>query len=291
MFKKYISKFTIDILPSIMATIVGAYIVNHYIVPKNDADKPAAAMASVPDPKADPKAAAKPDSKAAAKATAKPIENSSELANVPDAAARAKADKPAVEKASLEKPETASVPADTRRHQPASRDKAAKAAPASAPVIANVAPAAELPAAAEERRDANDLARAAIERLRSVKEAQPAPQEAARAPEAPRAQDMSRAALAPPTASLQQLPPPIMVSTPSTETYGSAASRSPSEPAERGGDSQRPRPPGEIPVPPPLDLQADMMPPNRRERTNVAEDVLSAARSVFHSVIPHPFER
>ena len=291
MFKKYISKFTIDILPSIMATIVGAYIVNHYIVPKNDADKPAAAMASVPDPKADPKAAAKPDSKAAAKATAKPIENSSELANVPDAAARAKADKPAVEKANLEKPETASVPADTRRHQPASRDKAAKAAPASAPVIANVAPAAELPAAAEERRDANDLARAAIERLRSVKEAQPAPQEAARAPEAPRAQDTSRAALAPPTASLQQLPPPIMVSTPSTETYGSAASRSPSEPVERGGDSQRPRPPGEIPVPPPLDLQADMMPPNRRERTNVAEDVLSAARSVFHSVIPHPFER
>ena len=32
MLKKYISKFTIDILPSVAATVIGAYIVNHYIV-------------------------------------------------------------------------------------------------------------------------------------------------------------------------------------------------------------------------------------------------------------------
>ena len=28
---KYLSKFTMDILPSVVATIIGAYIVNHYI--------------------------------------------------------------------------------------------------------------------------------------------------------------------------------------------------------------------------------------------------------------------
>src|SRR5947199_9235658 len=52
MLKKYISKFTIDILPSVLATIIGAYIVNHYIATKPDA--PAAAVASQPS-KADPK--------------------------------------------------------------------------------------------------------------------------------------------------------------------------------------------------------------------------------------------
>ncbi len=48
MLHKYLSKFTIDILPSILATIVGAYIVNHYIIPKASPDRPAAAVASTP---------------------------------------------------------------------------------------------------------------------------------------------------------------------------------------------------------------------------------------------------
>ena len=37
---KYVSKFTMDILPSVVATIVGAYIVNHYIVAKPGAYVP-----------------------------------------------------------------------------------------------------------------------------------------------------------------------------------------------------------------------------------------------------------
>ena len=49
MLKKYVSKFTIDILPSVLATIIGAYIVNHYIVAK-PADAPVAAAVSTPDP-------------------------------------------------------------------------------------------------------------------------------------------------------------------------------------------------------------------------------------------------
>jgi hypothetical protein len=284
---KFVSKFVLDILPSVVATIVGAYIVNHYIIPKAGSDKPAAAVASTPDPKADSKAA-----------SAKPAETSSDVANVPDPApTKTKGEKPVVDKASIEKSEkseTASAPAETRRHQPAIREKAvAKVAPPAAPVApppvatASVAPT-ETPPTPEERRDANDLARAAIERLR-VSEPQQRPQEAPRVPEAPRVQDAARA-VSPPQ-QVQQLPPPIMVSTPSIETYGSLPSRPPYAPTEQTADPRRPRPPGEIPTPPPLDLQADATGSTRPDRPSVAEDVLSAAKSVFHSVIPRQFER
>src|SRR5438132_17560 len=53
MLKKYISKFTIDILPSVLATIIGAYIVNHYIATKPDAPAAArqeAVRATAPEP-------------------------------------------------------------------------------------------------------------------------------------------------------------------------------------------------------------------------------------------------
>ena len=42
----YLKKFAVDILPSVAATIIGAYIVNHYIVAKPGADAPAAARVS-----------------------------------------------------------------------------------------------------------------------------------------------------------------------------------------------------------------------------------------------------
>ncbi|WP_349636746.1 hypothetical protein [Tardiphaga sp. P9-11] len=279
MLQKYLSKFTIDILPSILATIVGAYIVNHYIIPKANPDRPAAAVASTPaEPKSDTKAA-----------TAKPSENSADLANLPESAPAKVGDRPVVEKASIEKPETASAP-EPRRHQPALREKAiAKPAPtpaAPAPVLATVGTAPVANASADERRDANDLARAAIERLNR---SEPRPQEAARtpetprAPEAPRVQDAART-VAPP--SMQQLPPPIMVATPSVEKFDPMSS-----PQSERSEARHMRPPGEIPAAQPMDLQANAAATPRPERTNVAEDVLSAAKSVFNSVIPHPFER
>ncbi|WP_441278458.1 hypothetical protein AB7783_18730 [Tardiphaga sp. 172_B4_N1_3] len=279
MLHKYLSKFTIDILPSILATIVGAYIVNHYIIPKASPDRPAAAVASTP-------AEQKPDTKAA---TAKPAENSADLANLPESAPAKAGDKPVVEKASIEKPEAATTP-EPRRHQPALREKAAAkpapapAAPASVLATVGTAPAAN--ASADERRDANDLARAAIERLNR---SEPRPQEAARtaetprAPEAPRVQEAART-VSPP--SMQQLPPPIVVATPSVEKFDPM----PSPQSERS-EARRMRPPGEIPAPQPVDLQADAAGTPRSERTNVAEDVLSAAKSVLNSVIPRPFER
>ena len=58
---KYLTKFAMDILPSVVATIIGAYIVNHYIAAKPDA--PAAVVSSADpkqtDAKTDPKATVK----------------------------------------------------------------------------------------------------------------------------------------------------------------------------------------------------------------------------------------
>jgi hypothetical protein len=317
MLKKYVSKFAMDILPSVAATIIGAYIVNHYIVSKPAADAPAAAALSAVDPK---KADTKSNAKSDAKSDAKPSETSAGVANIPEPGVKAKgiSEKAMIEKTAAEKPtavekpaekaadkpvETASIPpVGTRRHQPAPREKAiAKAVPAqvqpaapvSAPVVAAPgtvpAPTVEAAIVPEERRDANDLARAAIERLRGANDGSPRAQEAARIPDAPRVQEPPRVVSASP---VRPLPPPIMVSTPTAQTFDSSAGSSQMRPpyAARIDDPHRPTPPADIPVAapssPPLDLHAEAEEPSRRGHTTVAEDVLSAAKSVFHAVLP-----
>jgi hypothetical protein len=307
---KLASKFAMDIFPSVIATILGAYIVNHYINTKPPAGSPATAAAmSAADPKsmADPK-------KAASKADSKSAERSADLGNLPEPGVRAKgiseksiidkssADKSVIEKAidKADKPsETASIPptapADTRRHQPAPREKAASKAPPAAekaaePVVAApvTAPAADAAATP----DANDLARAAIERLRGTEPA-PRMQESARVPEPPKTADKAAepprvvatpTALAPasvPVAaapSLQPLPPPIMVSTPPLDNKPATV---------RVDDPLRPTPPADIPDPQaPLDLRADAT-DRPAKRPSVADDVLSATKKLFNSVLPN----
>src|SRR5579871_3718276 len=44
---KYLSKFVLEVLPSVVATVVGAYIVAHYINPRTEAPK-AAVVATAP---------------------------------------------------------------------------------------------------------------------------------------------------------------------------------------------------------------------------------------------------
>ncbi len=238
MLKKYVAKFAMDILPSVAATIIGAYIVNHYIVAKPGTGAPFAAAVSTAEPS--------PEVKAPAKAATKPSERSSDLANVPEAGVKAKGiaeksilDKPTPEKPaekSADKPsETASLPVETRRHQPAAREKTASK-PIPAPVqsstsqpstsqpstsaMASVvaAPNPAPPAEASVTPDANDLARAAIERLRGANDGSSRAQEAARIPDAPHVVSAPPvlAPLAVPP--VRPLPPPIMVSTPSGET-------------------------------------------------------------------------
>ncbi|MBR0785736.1 hypothetical protein [Bradyrhizobium iriomotense] len=295
---KYLAKISMDIFPSVLATIIGAYIVNHYINAKPAADTPAAVVAP-----------------AEAGKDAKPTDT----ANLPAPGVKAKgvseksvSEKSVTDKAAAEKPadkpETKAAdtaPADTASHgRPAAREKAAaKSTPAAtAPVVeASSAPAAASPAAIP---DANDLARAAIERLRKSPEGkaaekaaeakaaetrpaertpEPAVREATRVPEAPRVVTTEPSAVRP-------LPPPITVSTPSPESYGNAGSQ-PSYTASVGNDDpNRITPPADIPVPviaPPLDLRADAgatMP--RPKKTNVADEMLSGMKSMFHSVLP-----
>jgi hypothetical protein len=312
----YVKKFTMEILPSVAATIIGAYIVNHYIVAKPAADAPVAAAASVADPKAAP--------------GAKPAETSADAGNLPAAGVKAKGmsertllERSASEKAVVtEKPqeksqeksdaksadakpsdtpvETASIPAEPRRHTPAPREKVRVVLPspvqpsAAAPVTAVPAPAPPVEAAVapEERRDANDLARAAIERLRGNGDSSPRPQEAARTPEAPRALEASRTSETPRVVTapaVRPLPPPILVSAPpNNEAFDQGSQARPSYPVNAGnGDQGRPTPPADIPASrPPLDLRADAEPTPPREHKSVAEDVLSAAKSVFHAVLP-----
>lgn len=312
---KYLAKISMDIFPSVLATIIGAYIVNHYINARPAADTPAAVMAP-----------------ANAGKNGKPAD----VANLPAPGVKAKgvseksiseksvSDKPAAEKPAETKPaETkAADEVASRGRTPAHEKAVAKsssvasnpAAPSAAPVVeASSAPAAASPTATP---DANDLARAAIERLRKSPEGkaaekaaeakstetkpfeikpseikaaertpEPAVQEASRIPEAPRNVTAVPSMVRP-------LPPPINVSTPSPDAYGSGGSSQANPPytASVGNDNpNRLTPPADIPVPviaPPLDLRADAGAAAPRPKTNVADEMLSGMKSMFHAVLP-----
>jgi hypothetical protein len=272
---KYLTKFAMDVLPSVVATILGAYIVNHYINTKSDATTaPTAAVVSPADSKGDGKSvetAKIPEPGVKAKGI-------SERAMIEKSASEGLAEVKPTDKATETKPGEAK-PAETAaesRRTPASREKAvAKVTPAP---VASPAPSAE--ATPEERRDANDLARAAIERLRNAT----ANEGGARTQDNPR-QESPRTVGASP---VRPLPPPITVSTPSAEGYNASSSSGnpPYTASIRNDDPNRPTPPAEIP--PPLDLRAAAHEAsNARDRAKaVAEDMLSAAKSMFHTVLP-----
>src|SRR5689334_5998973 len=79
----YLKKFAVDIFPSVAATVIGAYIVNHYIVTK---------------PNADGKAEAKPDGKSA--------ETTASVSNLPAAGVKARgiSEKAVMDKTAAERP-------------------------------------------------------------------------------------------------------------------------------------------------------------------------------------------
>ena len=305
---KYLAKISMDIFPSVLATIIGAYIVNHYINARPAADTPAAVVAP-----------------ADAGKNGKPAD----VANLPAPGVKAKgvSEKSISEKSAADKP-AADKPAAAHEKAVAKSSPATStpATPAAAPVVeANSAPAAASPAVTP---DANDLARAAIERLRKSPEGkaaekaaeakstetkpsaeakssetksseikssetkavertpeQPAVQEASRVPEAPRVVTAVPSTVRP-------LPPPINVSTPSPDAYGNGGSSQANPPytASVGNDNpNRLTPPADIPVPviaPPLDLRADAGAAAPRPKTNVADEMLSGMKSMFHAVLP-----
>jgi hypothetical protein len=275
----YLKKFALDILPSVAATIIGAYIVNHYIATRPET--PAAVTSSTEAKKAAPK----PDVK-----TAKPAET----AAIPEPGVKAKG----ISERAMIETRAAENPAEVKPVDKPAEAKAGDSKPADTKTV-DAKPADAGATAAEARRhatvpnrDANDLARAAIERLRgSTDSASRAP-----APETPRLQDAPRTVVAAPAPAasvapappqvgpvVRPLPPPIAVSAPPVDSATAA-----NPPYTASVDPNRPTPPAEIPPPPPkppLDLRAGAA--NAVSHTkNVAEDMLAATKSMFHALLP-----
>jgi hypothetical protein len=299
----YLKKFALDILPSVAATIIGAYIVNHYIASKPETPPGVTSVETK-------KAAPKPDIKAA-----KPAET----ATIPEPGIKAKgiSERAMIETRAAENPaevKPVDKPAEAKAGESkAGESKAGESKPADTktvdakPVDAKSADVASTEArrrATAPNRDANDLARAAIERLRGSTDSASRAQEAARAPapDTPRLQDPPRTVVAAPAPAasvtpasppsqvgpvVRPLPPPIAVAAPPVDSTRAAAAPA-NPPYTASVDPDRPTPPAEIPPPPPkppIDLRAGAA--NAVSHTkNVAEDMLAATKSMFHALLP-----
>lgn len=294
---RYLTKFALDMMPSVAATIVGAFIVHHFVIPMASPHRAATA-----DPAAAGLRAAEPQATNAKSSDNKPPneKSSSEKASFEKASfekssfEKAVAEKAAIEKAAEKAAEksadAASASNDARRRHSTSREKPA-AKPSTSATIETTASIPSAAPAIEERRDVNNLARAAIERLRNGGGVARAP-DAARPNEikgpdkgqdAPRVQDAAHIVPA-----MQPLPPAIAISTPGADVFESGGAapvvRQPyPQTSPRADGLYRPSPPAEIPGSPSLDLRAEASPP---VRASVAEDVMAAAKSMFHAVLP-----
>lgn len=262
MIKKLFTKYFLEVIPSIVATVVGAYIVTHYINAKTEADKPKAAVAAPADTAKDAPQTLKADEAGDRPATAAKAE-----------AARLKAEKLAAEKAAAER-----AAADRAENAKRAAEKAAEKL--AAEKVASEKAAAEKPAA--EKRDASDLARAAIERLRK---SSPQPAEQPRAADVAQGQERARVnsvvyAPAAQQPAVQPLPPAVNVAPQPSEAVAASPAPFPRpiDSADSREDSLRLTPPADIPARP-VDLSA-------KQRRSVTEDVVSAAKSVFHAVVP-----
>jgi hypothetical protein len=271
----YLSKFVLQMLPTISATVIGAYIVATWINPKTPPEQAKVAARSQDQRTAKAATApAPPAQEAVAPAEAKPAEGKADEAKSSEG--KSAEAKPA-EAAETPKPAKAAGAPDKIRiipivKQPAQTTETtvASTAPASAP---------EPAVAAEERKDANELARAAIQRLRGGAETARATDEPAKpvAPQvrtqqarvAPEQAQPPAAAVAPP------LPPAVSIASPRI-----AAGENP----DQAASPERMTPPAEIPPERnPLNLHAS----NRvAENPSIADDFLSATKSFFRAITP-----
>jgi hypothetical protein len=266
--------FVEKILPSIIATVTAAYIVNHYIAVKPDTPPTAAASAATSDKAGGTDSEAKVRAgDISGKESATAPDEKVQPEKIPSEAAAAKP----VEK------RAASLPADTKKHQAPQREKAAKVRSMTA-----------APPQAASAVDANDLARAAIDRLHNPTEAS-LEVEAVRPP--PRAQqDADRQSVAPsrhqevthaaPQAA-ESLPSAIQASSPKVETSRfDSAGAGEGTPLDQADRARLPVPPENIPqASRPFDLKANEPAPATRAQT-VADDMLSAAKAVVEPMLP-----
>jgi len=256
----YLSKFVLQMLPTISATVIGAYIVATWINPKTP-----------PEP-------AKTAARAQAQQPVKPAQPAVKVAPAPETPAQDAAVAPVEAKsaAAAESPMPAKAAngPDNIRIIPIVKPPAAEV---SSSTPASV-PASEAAAVADDRKDANELARAAIQRLRGGTEAPRAAEEPAR-PVSPAAR-VQQVRLTPepaPASSAPPLPPAVPIAAPRYPQDESAEPASIAQP-------ERLTPPGEIPTARhPLSLQASHP---VGENPSLADNFVSATKSFFRAITP-----
>jgi hypothetical protein len=268
---KYLSKFVLQMLPTISATVIGAYIVSTWINPKTPPETAKVAARAQEQ---------KPAQEAPAPAVAQPAQE----ATAESAEAKPAETKPteATPKAETSKPAKAASTPDKIRIIPMGKQPAhtTEASIASTPASTTPASAPETTGAAEERKDANELARAAIQRLRGSTETaraadEPAKQIASpvRTPQvrvAPDAAQPPAATVAPP------LPPAVSIASPRIVAGDN--------PDQAAASPDRMSPPADIPAArSPLNLQAST---RVAENPSIADDFLSATKSFFRAITP-----
>ena len=289
---KYLSKFVLEVLPSVFATVVGAYIVAHYINPSPKTETPKTEVVAIA-PAGEAKDAADSTGTVEEKATdAKP------QADAKAADAKAADAKPA---------EAAKV--EAAKVEPA-KVEAAKVE-AAKPKIAKTDEKTGKP---DEKKNAIELARAAIERLRGTTvdaPAERAPQPARAPAETARADEGARGAVLPaasqrtpvvttgvapqsaPATSVTPppLPPPVIVASPYGRRSVDPEATTPATSVEQPGDqptdrasADRPTPPADIPFQRGYDLQAQSAPV---EHVSIADHVLSTTKSFFRALTPN----
>lgn len=249
----YLTKFVLQMLPTISATVIGAYIVATWINPKTP---PAQAKIEARERAEMAKAAAVPPAQAQAKAGEKAGDDEAKAADPAEAGEPRKV---------ASGPDNIRVIAIVK--QPPSADDASVSEPAQA---AGAEP--------HEGKDANELARAAIERLRGTTAAADAA-----ATTATRHGHIREAHAAPvaAAASAPPLPPAVTIVSPSYPHDEAADQAS-------AGLPEQPNPPVEFAdARNPLSWQA-----SHRVTGNpsFAEDFLSATRSFFRAITPPPLQ-
>jgi len=257
---KYLSKFVLEVLPSLVATVVGAYIVAHYINPRPETPK-AAVVATAP----------AGDVKDATEATGT-VEDKSADAKAGDAkSADAKA-----------KDEAKAKPAKTEE-----KKSAAELARAAIERLRGTTVDAPAPAqpAAQPVRAPTETARVDENARASVPTPPQRPQIATPAPPAvasvPTSQPAQVAVTTPPP-----LPPPVIVASP----YGrrSVGPEGPTPVTDRPADqanADRPTPPADIPGQRDgFEVQAQAAPV---EHVSIADHVLSTTKSFFRALTPN----
>ena len=250
---KFVSKFVLEILPSVTATVIGAYIVNHYIISK-PANPPAAAIASTAIP-----GTAKPDVK-----PTEAIASAKQAADKPETVATTSTDTQTPDKSIPHEHAAKIIPVATESHR-------------------------------AESREANDLARAVIERLRASNAPVRPVEASVRSHETPRPSVVAIRSVQPQTvqpASVQPLPPAINIATsaveeprPANDSQSAAPRRDVTDDSDNG--SRRLIPPADIPsVSRMFGVSGNRTADTTAARTTVADDMLAAAKSVFSAVLP-----